>query len=72
MNQAFVLRFSPIDLGKNFLSYFVYFSSKGIVLVTDAIAAMGLQPGTYQLGQQLVSISGFSARVVDTNVLAGR
>ena len=44
----------------------------GIVLITDAISAMGLDPGTYQLGQQNVRISGFSARLVDSNILAGR
>lgn len=43
----------------------------GLVLVTDAIAAMGLAPGTHRLGQQTVTISNFSARLAGTNTLAG-
>lgn len=44
---------------------------KGLVLVTDAIAAMGLPQGVHKLGQQSITISGFSAHLTGTNTLAG-
>ena len=35
----------------------------GLVLVTDAIAAMGLAPGRHTLGQQVIEIQGLHAYV---------
>ncbi|XP_014675958.1 PREDICTED: putative N-acetylglucosamine-6-phosphate deacetylase [Priapulus caudatus] len=44
---------------------------KGVVLVTDAMAAMGLPPGRHHLGQQLVDVSATEAVLVGTDTLAG-
>ena len=33
---------------------------------------MGLEPGTYQLGQQRVTIDGVGAYLTNNNILAGR
>lgn len=38
-------------------------ASSGLVLVTDAIAAMGLPPGRHTLGQQVIEIEGLHAYV---------
>lgn len=38
-------------------------SLSGLVLVTDAIAAMGLPPGRHPLGQQIIQIQGLHAYV---------
>lgn len=35
----------------------------GLVLVTDAITAMGLPPGRHPLGQQIIEIQGLHAYV---------
>ncbi|XP_066432534.1 N-acetylglucosamine-6-phosphate deacetylase isoform X2 [Eleutherodactylus coqui] len=43
----------------------------GLVLVTDAIMAMGLGPGRHTLGQQEILIDGFNAYVAGTHTLAG-
>lgn len=37
--------------------------SSGLVLVTDAIMAMGLPPGRRTLGQQVIEIQGLHAYV---------
>jgi len=39
--------------------------------VTDAIAALGMAPVTYQLGTQRVTTDGVSARLADGVTLAG-
>ncbi|XP_039270598.2 N-acetylglucosamine-6-phosphate deacetylase-like [Styela clava] len=44
---------------------------EGLVLVTDAISAMGLPPGVHKLGQQSLTISGFTAHLTGTDTLAG-
>ncbi|XP_068100517.1 N-acetylglucosamine-6-phosphate deacetylase [Hyperolius riggenbachi] len=44
---------------------------RGLVLVTDAITAMGLGPGKHSLGQQEILIDGFNAYVAGTHTLAG-
>lgn len=44
---------------------------EGLVLVTDAISAMGLPPGTHNLGEQSLTITGFSAHLTGTDTLAG-
>ncbi|XP_061837506.1 N-acetylglucosamine-6-phosphate deacetylase isoform X2 [Nerophis lumbriciformis] len=43
----------------------------GLVLVTDAIAAMGLPPGRHTLGQQVIEIQGLHAFVEGTQTLSG-
>ncbi|XP_072273742.1 N-acetylglucosamine-6-phosphate deacetylase isoform X2 [Pyxicephalus adspersus] len=43
----------------------------GLILVTDAITAMGLGPGKHTLGQQEILIDGLNAYVVGTHTLAG-
>ena len=44
----------------------------GIVLVTDAIAAMGLGCGLHQLGGMTVEVRDKAARLPGTRTLAGR
>ncbi|KAJ7990055.1 hypothetical protein DPEC_G00310880 [Dallia pectoralis] len=43
----------------------------GLVLVTDAIGAMGLPPGRHTLGQQVIEIQGLHAYVAGTKTLCG-
>lgn len=43
----------------------------GLVLVTDAITAMGLPPGHHTLGQQVIEIQGLHAYVAGTKTLSG-
>ncbi len=44
--------------------------SKGLSLVTDAMAALGMPPGVYNLGDQEVTVDGATARLSD-GTLAG-
>lgn len=44
----------------------------GLVLVTDAIAALGLSPGLHKLGPMQVEINHEKATLKGTNTLAGR
>lgn len=44
---------------------------KGIVLVTDAMSAMGLPPGSYQLGPMEVDVTETAAYVAGTKTLCG-
>ena len=44
---------------------------KGLVLVTDAIAAMGLGYGTYRLGHQVIEVRGNRAVIAGTDNLCG-
>ncbi|GFS46608.1 n-acetylglucosamine-6-phosphate deacetylase [Trichonephila inaurata madagascariensis] len=44
---------------------------KGLVLVTDAMSAMGLQPGTYNIGDQKVDVTNTCAVVSGTQTLSG-
>ncbi|XP_006001777.1 N-acetylglucosamine-6-phosphate deacetylase [Latimeria chalumnae] len=44
---------------------------RGLVLVTDAITAMGLPPGKHTLGQQVIEIEGLHAYVAGTTTLSG-
>ncbi|XP_048351491.1 N-acetylglucosamine-6-phosphate deacetylase [Sphaerodactylus townsendi] len=44
---------------------------KGLVLVTDAIAGMGLAPGRHTLGQQVVEMDGLNSYVAGTKTLSG-
>ena len=44
----------------------------GIVLVTDAINAMGLPIGTYSLGSQSVEVRNNGGFIAGTNTLCGR
>jgi N-acetylglucosamine-6-phosphate deacetylase len=43
----------------------------GLTLITDGMAAMGLQPGDYQLGGQTVEVHGRTVFVKGTTTLAG-
>ena len=44
---------------------------EGMCLVTDGIGALGLEDGTYTLGEQCVEVNGLRAVVSGTNTLAG-
>ncbi|XP_069171311.1 N-acetylglucosamine-6-phosphate deacetylase isoform X2 [Procambarus clarkii] len=44
---------------------------QGLVLVTDAMAAMGLSDGEHHIGQMKVLVEKHCARLVGTNTLAG-
>lgn len=44
----------------------------GAVLVTDAMAAMGLSHGKYNLGSMEVEVGDFGVRIVGTDTIAGR
>lgn len=44
---------------------------RGLVLITDAIAALGLAPGLHKLGPMLVEIDHEKATLQGTNTLAG-
>lgn len=43
----------------------------GLILVTDAISALGLDPGTYRLGQYSIEVRAGKAYVSGTNTLCG-
>lgn len=47
----------------------VCFILSGLVLVTDAITAMGLPPGRHTLGQQVIEIQGLHAYVAGLTFL---
>jgi N-acetylglucosamine-6-phosphate deacetylase len=44
---------------------------QGFILVTDAMAALGMPPGLYRLGEFTVRVNSLSARL-DDGTLAGR
>ena len=44
---------------------------EGLILVTDAISALGLDPGTYRLGQYSIEVRDGKAFVSGTNTLCG-
>lgn len=44
---------------------------QGLVLVTDAIAALGLSDGNYRLGQLQVEVKNQTAMIADTDILCG-
>ncbi|XP_046394765.1 N-acetylglucosamine-6-phosphate deacetylase [Ischnura elegans] len=44
---------------------------KGLVLVTDAISAMGLEEGTHRIGQMAIEVRSGKAFVAGTNTLCG-
>jgi N-acetylglucosamine-6-phosphate deacetylase len=45
--------------------------AQGICLITDAMAASGMPDGTYTLGGQDVIVSGRTARLAESNTIAG-
>ncbi|KAF8978791.1 hypothetical protein BGZ46_006140 [Entomortierella lignicola] len=45
---------------------------EGVILVTDAMSAMGLLPGSYQLGNMRVTKENDRVYIEDTDTLAGR
>lgn len=47
------------------------FISLGLVLVTDAMSAMGLKPGTYCIGESIVDVADNRAVVAGTDTLSG-
>ena len=44
---------------------------KGFIAVSDAMAAMGMPPGDYQIGESAVTVDGEKATLKGTNTLAG-
>ena len=50
----------------------VCFIALGAVLVTDALAAMGLPDGIHPLGSHMVEVKDGAARLVGQTTLAGR
>jgi N-acetylglucosamine-6-phosphate deacetylase len=44
---------------------------EGLVLITDAIQALGMSPGQYQLGNMNVTVNNDKATITDTNTIAG-
>ncbi len=50
----------------------VYFVGLGAVLVTDALAAMGLSDGVHALGPHTVEVKDGAARLTGQTTLAGR
>lgn len=50
------------------LNWFIFI---GIVLVTDAMSALGLQPGLYKLGNQDVNVNSNCAVLAGTDTLCG-
>ncbi|KAL0274135.1 UNVERIFIED_CONTAM: hypothetical protein PYX00_006631 [Menopon gallinae] len=44
---------------------------KGLILVTDAVSALGLEEGTHRIGQEMVDIKNGRAVVSGTNTLCG-
>lgn len=44
---------------------------EGLVLVTDAISAMGLEGGTHHIGQLAIEVRDSKAYIVGTNTLCG-
>ncbi|XP_011499907.1 PREDICTED: putative N-acetylglucosamine-6-phosphate deacetylase [Ceratosolen solmsi marchali] len=47
------------------------FSQSGLILVTDAISALGLEEGIHQLGQLSIEVRAGSAYIAGTNTLCG-
>ncbi|KAF9965777.1 putative N-acetylglucosamine-6-phosphate deacetylase, partial [Mortierella alpina] len=45
---------------------------EGVILVTDAMSAMGLAPGNYQLGNMNVTKEEDRVYIEGTDTLAGR
>lgn len=43
----------------------------GLVIVTDAISALGLQDGNYTIGQKMVEVKNDKAFIAGTNTLCG-
>lgn len=46
-------------------------NSAGLVLVTDAIAALGMSDGVHKLGTQTIHVKGLEAKLDGTNTTAG-
>uniref|UniRef100_T1HGW2 N-acetylglucosamine-6-phosphate deacetylase n=4 Tax=Rhodnius TaxID=13248 RepID=T1HGW2_RHOPR len=44
---------------------------KGVILVTDAISAMGLEDGTHHIGKKTININNKSAYIAGTTTLCG-
>ncbi len=45
--------------------------SEGLILVTDAISAMGLEEGTHRIGQYSIEVRDHRAYIAGTNTLCG-
>lgn len=63
-----------IDKDEFYISFFIFILclSVGLVLVSDAIAALGLLPGKHKLGTIEVEISENMVTVAGQKTLAGR
>jgi N-acetylglucosamine-6-phosphate deacetylase len=55
-----------------YISLILYYYSLGLVLVTDAIIALGLPPGVHRFGPQTIEMNDEKATIAGTNILAGR
>ncbi len=44
----------------------------GVVIVTDAVSAMGLEPGVHNLSAQAIEVKDGRAVIAGTNTLVGR
>lgn len=49
----------------------IYFYYKGLVLVTDAISALGLEEGLHRLGQFDIEMRNGRAYIANTDTLCG-
>lgn len=54
-----------------FSSVYLYFRVVGVVLVTDAISALGLPEGTHHLGELSVEVKEGKAFIAGTSTLCG-
>lgn len=54
-----------------FSSVYLYFHVVGVVLVTDAISALGLPEGTHHLGELSVEVKEGKAFIAGTSTLCG-
>lgn len=61
-----------IHVHPNSIKIAYYSHPKGVCLVTDAMAAMGLPKGSYVLGNMEVEVSSEGVYIAGTDTLAGR
>lgn len=49
----------------------LFYANLGLVLVTDAMSAMGLKEGTYCIGESVVEVTNDRAVIAGTDTLSG-